>query len=68
MLQIFNCGIGYVIIVAKENEEEVVRRIQALHLQAWAIGSIEHCKEGEERVEVRFPDRRKTDGSRDASL
>ena len=68
MLQIFNCGIGYVIIVPKESEEEVVRRIQALHLPAWTIGSIERCKEGEERVEVRFPDRRRTDGGKDVPL
>ena len=67
MLQIFNCGIGYVIILPKESEEEVVRRIQALQLPAWVIGSVERCREeGEERVEIRFLDRRKTDNDRRA--
>ena len=56
MLQIFNCGIGYIIIIPKEIAEEVVRRIQALHLSAWIIGAIERCREGEEQVELRYPD------------
>ncbi len=61
MLQIFNCGIGYVVIVPKETEEEVVGRILALQLPAWAIGSVERCKDQEEQLEVRFLDRRKSD-------
>jgi phosphoribosylformylglycinamidine cyclo-ligase len=56
MLQIFNCGIGYALIVSKENTEEVMGRIRALHLPAWIIGSIERFREGQdqERVEIHF--------------
>jgi len=57
MLQIFNCGIGFVVIVPRESAEEVLRRIGALQLAAWEIGSIEHCKSaGEEQVQIRFPE------------
>lgn len=62
MLQIFNCGIGYAIIVPKESADEVVRRILALHLPAWVIGSIGRCKD-EEQVEVRFQGERRADDS-----
>jgi len=56
MLQIFNCGIGYVIIVPHESSDEVLRRILALQLSAWRIGSIEHAKfADEERVQIHFP-------------
>jgi len=55
MLQIFNCGIGYVIIVPHESADEVTRRIHALQLSAWEIGSIEHVKSsGEEQVQIHF--------------
>ena len=59
MLQIFNCGIGYVLIVNEEIAEEVQNRIKALQLDAWIIGCIERQpdKEGEQ-VEIIF-DRRK---------
>lgn len=55
MLQIFNCGIGFVLVVSKESTEEVLRRIAALQLSAWEIGAIERCtdKTGE-RVEMIF--------------
>jgi phosphoribosylformylglycinamidine cyclo-ligase len=56
MLQIFNCGIGYAIIVPHESADEVTRRIHALQLSAWEIGSIEHVKSsGEEQVQIHFP-------------
>lgn len=55
MLQIFNCGIGYVLIVPKESAEEIVRRIVALQLCAWEIGTIErHTDKDGERCEVLF--------------
>ncbi len=57
MLQIFNCGIGFVVIVPQEDVDEVLRRITALQLSAWEIGKIEHMKPaGEERVNIRFPE------------
>lgn len=55
MLQIFNCGIGYVLIVPKEEADDVLRRVKALQLPAWRIGTVERCADkGAEQVEVRF--------------
>lgn len=42
MLQIFNCGIGFVLILAPERVEEVINRIKAFNLDAWQIGEIGH--------------------------
>ncbi len=57
MLQIFNCGIGYVLIVPKESADEIIRRINALQLSAWEIGSIDrHADKQGEQVEVLFDD------------
>lgn len=57
MLQIFNCGIGYVLVVRSENAEDIVSRLQGLKYPAWIIGSIERCAgQKEEQVEVLFSD------------
>lgn len=54
MLQIFNCGIGYVVVVPEDCHEEVVNRVNASSLSAWTIGSIERRKEGNEQVQMIF--------------
>lgn len=55
MLQIFNCGIGYILVVAPEAADEVVSRIRAMHLDAWELGTIERRKGNEaEQVKIRF--------------
>jgi phosphoribosylformylglycinamidine cyclo-ligase len=41
MLQIFNCGIGYVLVVDKSIAEDVVTRLAALQQPAWIIGVME---------------------------
>lgn len=57
MLQIFNCGIGYVLVVPKGSAEEIIRRVSALHLSAWEIGAIvHHTDKASEQVEVLFGD------------
>lgn len=57
MLQIFNCGIGYVLIVPKEQAEEVLNRVQAHQLDAWEIGVVErHTDKEAERVDILFED------------
>lgn len=57
MLQIFNCGIGYMLIVPRESAEEIIRRINALHLSAWKIGTVEHHTDKESgQIEVLFDD------------
>ncbi|MDR2893236.1 MAG: phosphoribosylformylglycinamidine cyclo-ligase [Deltaproteobacteria bacterium] len=55
MLQIFNCGIGYVLIVPKEECEEILNRLEALQQPAWQIGSIRKMTEQDsEQVLVEF--------------
>ena len=54
MLQIFNCGIGFMLVVAPENADDVVQRLKALHEYARVIGRIGIRKEGAEQVEVLF--------------
>ncbi|MDR1684960.1 MAG: phosphoribosylformylglycinamidine cyclo-ligase [Desulfovibrio sp.] len=55
MLQIFNCGIGFVLIVPKEDVDEMTRRIEALQLCCSVIGGIERCADKKsEQVEIVF--------------
>jgi phosphoribosylformylglycinamidine cyclo-ligase len=57
MLQIFNCGIGYVLVVDAEIAEEVIERLDGLKQPAFLIGEIEMHREGEDdRVIVDFPE------------
>ncbi len=55
MLQIFNCGIGYILVVDGDVADEVVARIRAMNCGAWIMGSIEkrHADEAE-GVRMRF--------------
>jgi phosphoribosylformylglycinamidine cyclo-ligase len=55
MLQIFNCGIGYMLIVQNTLVEEMINRIHAQRLSAWHIGVIERCGDKEdEQVDIQF--------------
>ena len=56
MLQIFNCGIGYVLVVDKEVTDDVMHRLAAMQQAAWVLGSVERLRGGEqeERVHVVF--------------
>ncbi len=55
LLQIFNCGIGYVLVVKQELAEEVLSRMKALQQDAWLIGHIEMLPEGQsEQVIINF--------------
>lgn len=55
MLQIFNCGIGYVFIVPNQVAEEAMGRLEAMHEGAWVIGTIERRQEkDEEQVKILF--------------
>ncbi|UZP68144.1 phosphoribosylformylglycinamidine cyclo-ligase [Desulfovibrio mangrovi] len=57
MLQIFNTGIGYVLIVSADVCEEVMGRLEALHQNAWVIGTIERRQQDDsEQVHVNFPE------------
>jgi len=55
MLQVFNCGIGFVLIVAPETAEEIVGRLAAMQIGAWIIGSVERRQDkDEEKVRMIF--------------
>ncbi len=55
MLQIFNCGIGYILIVPGELAEEVMNRLKIMHEGAWLIGTVERRQDkDEEQVRVLF--------------
>lgn len=55
MLQIFNCGIGYILVVDKDDILEVLDRLKALNQPAWEIGVVERLKaEQEDRVTIIF--------------
>lgn len=57
MLQIFNCGIGFVLIIQPERVEEVINRIRAFNLRAWKIGEVERRDDpaGEQVVAANLP-------------
>ncbi|HCU68521.1 MAG TPA: phosphoribosylformylglycinamidine cyclo-ligase [Desulfomicrobium sp.] len=55
MLQIFNTGIGYIMVVKKDVVVDVVHRLGALKQDAWVIGEIVERAEGEEQVRIDFP-------------
>ena len=53
MLQIFNCGIGYIIIIPADKSEDVIDRLRALQFPAWEIGRVERRADAqEEQVQV----------------
>lgn len=55
MLQIFNSGIGYVMIVSKDISEDVLARLNAMQMPAWAIGKVERRLDKDaEQVQVIF--------------
>jgi phosphoribosylformylglycinamidine cyclo-ligase len=55
MLQIFNSGIGYIMVVKKDVAKDVVHRLGALKQDAWIIGEIVERIDGEEQVRIDFP-------------
>ncbi len=55
MLQIFNCGIGYIFVVNAEDVDEIFERTKAMNINAWDIGSIEKYSNTEsEQVHINF--------------
>ena len=55
MLQIFNCGIGLMLVLTETQVDEAINRIKAFNLNAWKIGSIEkRAEKQEEAVKVIF--------------
>jgi phosphoribosylformylglycinamidine cyclo-ligase len=51
MLRTFNCGIGYALIVAREQAGLMLDALETLGLKAWTIGTVEAAR-GDERVHI----------------
>ncbi len=56
MLQIFNTGIGYVLIAKKDVAEDVMNRLSGMDVQGYVIGEIKTRVEDQEQVQVHFPE------------
>lgn len=52
MLQIFNTGIGFVLVVSERVHEDVLLRLEGLKQEAWVIGEIEQLKKGQEPIKI----------------
>jgi phosphoribosylformylglycinamidine cyclo-ligase len=52
MYRTFNCGTGMIICVDKDNTQQALQVLEELGEQAWLVGHIEGCAEGEEQVEL----------------
>jgi phosphoribosylformylglycinamidine cyclo-ligase len=57
MLQVFNTGIGFVLIVRKDAAQDVMDRLSAMDTPGFVIGEVRTRLEDEtEQVQVHFPD------------
>jgi phosphoribosylformylglycinamidine cyclo-ligase len=54
MLQVFNCGIGFIVVVPARHTEDVLSRLSAMGCPAWDIGRVVESKEQEEPVMIEF--------------
>jgi len=52
MLQVFNCGLGMVLIVNRDLHEDVMLRLQGLKEQAFVIGEIIARKNNQDSVDI----------------
>jgi phosphoribosylformylglycinamidine cyclo-ligase len=52
MLQVFNCGIGYMLVVPAESAEDIALRVKAMDMPAWILGNIAPRKGDEEQVQI----------------
>ncbi|MDD9196242.1 phosphoribosylformylglycinamidine cyclo-ligase [Aliivibrio sp. S3MY1] len=53
MYRTFNCGVGLIIALPKEQAEQAVALLNAEGENAWVIGEIAAAEQGEEQVEIR---------------
>lgn len=55
MLQIFNSGIGYILVVKKDKAQDVLDRLNGMNLKAWNIGEMVRRESPEaEQVKIVF--------------
>ena len=50
MLQIFNCGLGYLLVVDKRLADDAIQRLQAMGVQAQVVGYTVKLEDGQEPV------------------
>ncbi len=57
MLQIFNCGIGYILVVSNDDHSDILNRLAGLGVSGQVIGQIRPRKETDpEKVDIVFPE------------
>lgn len=54
MLQVFNCGIGFVLVIPPEYREDVLSRLSAMECPAWELGKVVKARKGMEPVQISF--------------
>jgi phosphoribosylformylglycinamidine cyclo-ligase len=55
MLQIFNCGIGYILVVKQDQAQDVMDRLSGMNIDAWQIGEmVRRENEEDEQVQINF--------------
>ncbi len=54
MLQVFNCGIGFILVIPPEHIEDVLSRLGAMDCPAWDIGRVVRADAKNESVVVEF--------------
>ena len=47
MLRVFNCGIGMIVVVGKDDVDDVIQRLAGLGERAYRIGVTERRAEGD---------------------
>ncbi|MEZ0343727.1 MAG: phosphoribosylformylglycinamidine cyclo-ligase [Caldimicrobium sp.] len=52
MYHVFNCGIGMILIVGKDEVEEVLTFLKALNEEVYILGTVEKLQEGKKQVEL----------------
>ncbi|WP_027182768.1 phosphoribosylformylglycinamidine cyclo-ligase [Desulfovibrio inopinatus] len=55
MLQIFNCGIGYILVVSKEHTNDILHRLNDLEEKAFLIGYTDLRKDDTDSVHITLP-------------
>ena len=53
MYRTFNCGVGLIVALPKEQAEQAVALLNAEGENAWVIGEVAAAEQGEEQVEIR---------------
>ncbi|AZL85540.1 phosphoribosylformylglycinamidine cyclo-ligase [Aliivibrio salmonicida] len=53
MYRTFNCGVGLIVALPKEQAEQAVALLNAEGENAWVIGKVAAAEQGEEQVEIR---------------